>query len=159
MDSWVRKIPWRKNRLPITVFLGFSSATDGKDSACNVGDLSSIPGLERSPGGGHGNPLQYSCLGNPHGQRSLVGYSPWGCKELDMTEQLTLSFSSYLSCTLSVCSVFKATVNLFSRGSDRFTYPPAMYEGSDFSTSLLAFGTVTVYHSSSEMCGDGLSQA
>ena len=88
-----------------------------------------------------------------------MGYSPWGCKELDMTEQLTLSFSSYLSCTLSVCSVFKATVNLFSRGSDRFTYPPAMYEGSDFSTSLLAFGTVTVYHSSSEMCGDGLSQA
>ena len=91
MDSWVGKIPWRKNRLPITVFLGFPSATDGKDSACNVGDLGSIPGLERSPGGGHGNPLQYSCLGNPHGQRSLVGYSPWGCKELDMTEQLTLS--------------------------------------------------------------------
>ena len=44
------------------------------------------------PGGGHGNPLQYACLGNPMdlsiGQRSLVGYSPWGCKKLDMTEQL-----------------------------------------------------------------------
>ena len=40
------------------------------------------------PGGGHGNPLQYSCLENPHGQRSLVGYSPWGRKELEMTERL-----------------------------------------------------------------------
>ena len=43
-------------------------------------------GWGRSPGGGHGNPLQCSCLENPHGQRSLVGYSPWGDKELDMTE-------------------------------------------------------------------------
>ena len=60
--------------------------SDDKEFACNVGDLGSIPGLERSPGGGHGNPLQYSCLENPHGQRSLVGYSPWGCKESRMTE-------------------------------------------------------------------------
>ena len=48
-----------------------------------------IPGLGRSPGGGHGNPLSYSCLENPHGQRSLVGYSPQGCKESDTTEQLS----------------------------------------------------------------------
>ena len=48
-----------------------------------------IPGLERPLGGGHGNPLQYTCLENPHGQRSLVGYSPWGHKELDMTERLS----------------------------------------------------------------------
>ena len=52
------------------------------------GDPGSIPGLGRSPVGGHGNPLQYSCLENPHGQRSLVGYSPWGRKESDTTEQL-----------------------------------------------------------------------
>ena len=45
--------------------------------------------LGRSPGGGHGNPLQCSCLENPHGQMSLVGYSPWGRKESDRTEQLT----------------------------------------------------------------------
>jgi hypothetical protein len=45
--------------------------------------------LGRSPGGGHGNPLQYSCLKNPHGQRSLAGYSPWGHKESDMTEELS----------------------------------------------------------------------
>ena len=45
-----------------------------------------IPGLGRSPGEGHGNPLQYSHLENPHRQKGLEGYSPWGRKELDMTE-------------------------------------------------------------------------
>ena len=55
-----------------------------KDFACNAGDLGSIPGL-----GGHGNPLQYSWLENPREQRSLAGYSPWGHKESDMTEQLS----------------------------------------------------------------------
>ena len=56
----------------------------GKESICNMGDLGLIPVLGRSPGlGGHGNPLQYSCLENPHGQRSLAGYSPWGHKESD----------------------------------------------------------------------------
>ena len=67
--------------------MGFPGGLDGKVSACSVGDLGSIPGLGRSPGGGHGNPLQYSCLGSPHGQKSLVNY--WGRKESDMTEQLT----------------------------------------------------------------------
>ena len=56
------------------------------DNAREVRDAGSIPGLGRSLGGGHGNPLQYSCLENPHGQRSLVGYSPWGCRESDTTE-------------------------------------------------------------------------
>ena len=55
-------------------------------STGDVRDVGSIPGWGRSPGGGHGNPLQYSCLENPHGQRSLAGCSPWGRKELDMTE-------------------------------------------------------------------------
>ena len=50
-------------------------------------------GREDSPGEGNGNPLQYSCLENPHGQRSLVGYSPRGCKELDRTEQLHFHFT------------------------------------------------------------------
>ena len=53
-----------------------------------MGDLGSTPGLVGSPGGGHGNPLQYSSLENPHRQRSLMGYSPWGSKELNTTEQL-----------------------------------------------------------------------
>ena len=45
--------------------LGFPGSSGGKESACNAGDPGSIPGLGRSPGGGHGNPLQYSCLENP----------------------------------------------------------------------------------------------
>ena len=49
----------------IITFLGFSGGSDGKEAACNVGDLGSIPGLGRSLGGGHGNSLQYSCLENP----------------------------------------------------------------------------------------------
>ena len=61
---------------------GFPGSSAGKESACNAGDLDLIPGLGRSPGGGHGNPLQYSCLENPHGQRSLVGYSASCTKEI-----------------------------------------------------------------------------
>ena len=63
--------------------MGLPGGSVGKESACNVGDLGLIPGLGRSPEGRHGDPLQYSCLENPHGQRSLAGYSPWDCKELD----------------------------------------------------------------------------
>ena len=62
-----------------------------KDPPANVGDIrdaGSIPGSRRSPGRGHGSPLS-SCLENPHEQSSLVGYGPWGHKELDTTKQLT----------------------------------------------------------------------
>ena len=52
--------------------MGFPGGSDGEESVCNVGDPGSIPGLGRSPGGGHGNPLQYSYLEYPHGQRSLI---------------------------------------------------------------------------------------
>ena len=64
-----------------------------------MGDLGSIPGLGRSPGGGHGSPLQYSCLENPHGQRSVVGWS-CGCKESDMTEQLSTHSIKPTDCLL-----------------------------------------------------------
>ena len=47
---------------------------------CSEGNLGLIPGLERSPGEGNGNPLQYSCLEKSHGHGSMVGYGPWGCK-------------------------------------------------------------------------------
>ena len=72
----------------------FLDGSAGKESACNVGDAGLIPGSGRFPGGAHGNPLQYSCLENPHGQRNLVGYSPWSRKELDMTEQLSAAKES-----------------------------------------------------------------
>ena len=74
-SSWV----WSQlcNALPC------SSA--GKESTCNARDSSSIPGSGSSPGKGHDNPLQHSCLENPHGQRSLASYSPWGHKQSDLT--------------------------------------------------------------------------
>ena len=77
------------DRLLIPVFLDFPGRSDGKESPCSVEDLGSIPGLGRSPGGGHSHPLQYSCLENPHGQRRLLGYSPWVHVESDTTERLT----------------------------------------------------------------------
>ena len=71
-------------------------------NACKAGDLGLIPGLGRSRGGGHVNPLRYSCLEYPHGQRSLGGYSPWGCKELGTTEQLQMYKKSvHLNCQLN----------------------------------------------------------
>ena len=71
---------WIKNILYICIYRGFPGGSGGKKSACSVRELGSITGLGRSPGGGHGNPFQYSCLENPHVQRSLVGYSPWVTK-------------------------------------------------------------------------------
>ena len=64
-------------------------------NAGDAGDPGLIPGWGRCPGGGRGNPLQYSCLENPQGQRSLVGYSPWGCRESDTTEQLSMRHTSF----------------------------------------------------------------
>ena len=69
--------------------IGFPDGSDGKESACTVGDLGSIPESGKSSGEGNGNPLQYSCLENSMDR----GYSPWDCKESDMTELLTLSLS------------------------------------------------------------------
>ena len=74
---------------------GASQVSKSKESVCNVGDLGSIPGLGRSPGGGHGNPFQYSCRENSMVREAWQGYSPWGLKESDTTEQLTLSHLSY----------------------------------------------------------------
>ena len=62
--------------------MDFPSGSVVKNPPANAGDKGSIPGLGRTPRGGNGNPLQYSCLEKSHGQRSLVGYSPWGRKRV-----------------------------------------------------------------------------
>jgi len=62
-------------------FGGFSGGSLVKNLPANAGDKVLIPGLGTPPGGRHGNPLQYSCLENPHAQRSLVDYSPWGSQK------------------------------------------------------------------------------
>ena len=80
--------------------------SDGKESACNVGDLGLIPGPGRCPGEGNGYQLWYSCVENPMDKRSLAGYSPWGHKEL-RHDWLTLRISLYsvqqLLCLRRVC--------------------------------------------------------
>ena len=76
--------------------MGFSGASDDKESACSAGDLTLIPRSGRSPGEGNGyTPVFLS--GEFHGQRSLPGYSsPWGLKESDTTEQLPLFIYIYI---------------------------------------------------------------
>ena len=67
-------------------FLGFPCGSDGKELVCSVGDLGSIPGLGRSPGGGHGNLLQYTCLENPM-SRGAWRAAVYGAAKTDITEQ------------------------------------------------------------------------
>ena len=87
--------PWSRR-------VGHDSATNTvvKNPPVNAGDIRDmglILGSGRSPGGGHGNPLQYSCFGESLGQRTLVGYSPWGSLELDMTEAIARTHAAYIS--------------------------------------------------------------
>ena len=85
-----------KSQTRLSNLQGFPDSSDGKESACNAGDPGSIIWMAGSPGEWNGNPLQYFCLENfmEHAmeacQRSLACYSPWGHKELDTAEQLTL---------------------------------------------------------------------
>ena len=78
--KWWQRLPW-----------WLDSGSDGNKSAYNVGDLTLIFGPWRSPGEGNGEPTPVFLPGESHEQRSLAGYSPWGRKESDTTEQLTLS--------------------------------------------------------------------
>ena len=71
------------------LWLGFPGGSDSNESACSDGDLGLTSGLGSSSGRGHSNPLQYSCLENPHGQRSLAGFSPCSCKESNTTERIS----------------------------------------------------------------------
>ena len=80
--SWVRKIPWRRVRLPAPVFLGFPGGSDGKESTCNAGDPGSIPGWGRFPWRREWKPAPVFLTG----ERSLAGHSPSGRKESDTTE-------------------------------------------------------------------------
>ena len=89
----VKNLNFRSDNQEI-IFLvhGFPGDSDSKESACNVGDLGSNPGLARSPGGGHGNPVKYSCLENPMG-RGTWQATVHEVTRLDRTERLTLSLS------------------------------------------------------------------
>ena len=102
---------------------GFPRWLSDKESACQSRRLKnsgSIPGLGRYPGKGNGNPLQHSCLGNSMDWRSLMGYSPWGCKRLRhdlVTKQQQMSFHvlvTQITLALSNILLFGCTTeNLF----------------------------------------------
>ena len=83
----------------------FQMALVLKNQPANAGDVGSIPGSGRSPGEGNGNPLQYPWPGESHGGRSLVGYSPWGGKELDTTERLHFTCGYYPEVVLRISSL------------------------------------------------------
>ena len=82
--------------------MGFPGDSDGKESACNVGDPGLIPGLGRSSGEGT---AQVFLPGEFHGQRTLVGYNAWGHKDSDTTEQLTILLSFNM-----ICVTFTGTI-------------------------------------------------
>ena len=88
---------WAAPCLGICEVLGFPRGSDGKEAVCNAGDVGLIPESGRSPEEGNGNPLQYPCLENPmdRGHYSLVGYSPWGCKESGTTERLSTAHVNF----------------------------------------------------------------
>ena len=77
------KICWKRDRLPTPVFLGFPCGSAGKESACNAGDLGSIPGLGRSPGEGKVYPLQYS------GLEDSMNRGAWQATVHGVTESVT----------------------------------------------------------------------
>ena len=81
-----------------------SCGSDGKESVCIAGDLASIPGLRRSPWRWEWQPTPVFLPGEFHGQSSLVGYSPWGCKELDVTEHSSFQFSSVAQLCPTLCN-------------------------------------------------------
>ena len=80
--DWATELNWTFLRASQEVLM----VKNPPGNAGDAGDVGSVPGLGRFPGGGYGNPLQYSCLENPQGRRSLVGCSPWGRTESDTTE-------------------------------------------------------------------------
>ena len=106
--------------------MGFPGGSVVKNLPANTGDLGSTPGSQRSPEEGTGNPLQHSCLGNPTDRGAWrATYSPWGCKESDATERLSLSFfpvelirSQWVACGIwhwpCWLSVHKWELSLFS---------------------------------------------
>ena len=82
----------------LSILSDLPGGSDGTASAYNGGDPGSVPGLGRSPGEENGNPTPVFLPGKSHGRTSLVGYSPWGCKELDTTERLHFHFVHIIMC-------------------------------------------------------------
>ena len=94
------------------ISLDFPGGSDDKESACNAGDPGSIPGwgsnpsVRKIPWRREWQPNPVFLLGESHGQKSLAGYSPWGRKESDMTEQLNFTFFHHnLRIAIELCKI------------------------------------------------------
>ena len=112
--------------------MSIDCGSDGKEFTCSARDLGSIFWLGRSSREGNGNIFQYSCLKNPHLHRSLVGYSPWGLKELDMTERLStdsISFFNLEKGVLEGCLLSPCLFNLYADHIMRNARPGELQAG------------------------------
>ena len=121
-------------------------SSEVKASACNAGELGSIPGLGRSPGEGNGNPLQYSCLKIPWTEE-LVGYTPQGSKELDTTEWLHFTFTMASSTT-----DFLVTIHLAKNSCETSKWTSKWFHNKNFplhqcfsASALLKFWTGWIF--------------
>ena len=95
---------------------GFLGGSDSKESTCNVGNSGWVPGSGRSPGKGYNYPLQYSCLEKPMDRGVWQGYSSWGHKKYDRTEQLTLPLTYWHYKRLILCvSLASSIIRHFSK--------------------------------------------
>ena len=95
----------------------FSGGSSDKEPSANAGDIrdaGQIPGLGRSPGGGHGNPLQYSCLENPMDRGGCQGYSPQGPKELDTSEETQHTHMWFLHTHLDPAVLLTSSISIQS---------------------------------------------
>ena len=90
--------------------MGFPGGSDGKESTCKAGDLGSILGLGRSPGEGHGNPLQYSCLENRHGQRSQATLHGIAKSQTRLSKQSTAHKTIKMTLVRPLMTNFKVIV-------------------------------------------------
>ena len=118
-------MPWRRNRLPSPVLLGFPCDSAGKESTCNAGDLGWIPGLERFPWRRERLPTPVFWPGEFRGLCRL-----WGRRELDMTERLSLS--------LFILDVQCCAKLLYSKVSQLYTYMHSFFKK--------IFFPIIVYH-------------
>ena len=105
--NWLKNYLWYQKGLPRWQWL--------KNPSTDTGDTGSIPRSGRTPGRGNGNPLQHSCLKNPMDQRNLVGYSPWGCKESNMTEY---THTHMMSKNIHPSSLLRAVKSIFDIKKD-----------------------------------------
>ena len=131
--------PW--NYLAVVIIIGTSLVADCEESACNVGDLGSIPESGRSPGEENGYPLQYSCLQNPMG-RDLVGYSSWGHKESDTTERLTHTLLP--DGPVNKYGLIKVSIRTFAGNSRAKSFLLCDYQHSAMGTRRIHLGVPTL---------------